>query len=463
MKQLKCCIHESTSIPPEFQRLYFGRKLITNCTNLVNDIPCGSNLNLMVHLKGGGNNYCEICYEKGEYQCTECDNKIFCSDCCTKYHKHPSRSSHKHIIDLNSDQTDLPECSDHCHSDKSTHNDHDDCHLFEDNDSGSEFDISDTPNTSSFFQEASMVMTLAERFNLTRFKEYQKDAILALLSGRDCLISHPTGSGKSLCFTFPAVYENKKTIVVSPTISLMMDQVKNCDEQGIKATYLGSAQLDLSVEDRVLSSNSDTSLIFVTPEWIVKPDKKAKVQRLAQNRQLCMIAIDEAHLYHYWQEFRAAYKQLENLKDEFPSTPIACLTATAPPLVQESILKLLRNPFITKGSINRPNITLSCEALPSNVKRKDFSHFASRVSNILDESQSAIIYTDFIDDVGPIMSKLNEEGIESVAYYGEMDIRSRNESYTRWRNGEVNVIVATSAFSMGINKPDIRHVINQIQ
>ena len=158
-------------------------------------------------------------------------------------------------------------------------------------------------------------------------------------------------------------------LALNPTIKKFLDPPLS---RGIKATYLGSTQLDLSVEDRVLSSNSDTSLIFVTPEWIVKPDKKAKVQRLAQNRQLCMIAIDEAHLYHYWQEFRAAYKQLENLKDEFPSTPIACLTATAPPLVQESKLKLLRNPFITKGSINGPNITLSCEALPSNVKRKDF-------------------------------------------------------------------------------------------
>ena len=434
VKQLKSHIYEKTGIPPEFQRLYLGRKLLTDCTDLVNDVLCDSNLNLFVNLRGGGNN-CEICFENGEYQCIECDRKIICSDCCTKYHKHPSRSSHERIIVLNSDQTfspDLPEHSDHCET--STHNDHDDddCHVFEDNDSGSEFDISDTPNTSKIFQEASMVMTLAEHFNLTRFREYQKDAILALLSGRDCLIAHPTGSGKSLCFTFPAVYENKKTIVVTPTISLMMDQVKNCDERGIKASYLGSAQLDLSVEDQVLSSNSDANLIFVTPEWIVKPDKKAKVQRLAQNQQLCMIAIDEAHLYHYWQEFRVAYKQLESLKEEFPSIPIACLTATAPPLVEESILKLLRNPFITKGSINRPNITLSCEALPSNVKRKDFSHFASQVSNILDESESAIIYTDFIDDVGPIMSKLNEEGIESVAYYGEMDIRSRNESYTRW-------------------------------
>ena len=249
---------------------------------------------------------------------------------------------------------------------------------------------------------------------------------------------------------------------ITPTISLMQDQVKNCEEQQIRAEYLGSAQLDLSMEDRVLSPTSDVNLIFVTPEWISKADKKAKVQKLAKHNQLCMIAIDEAHLYHYWQDFRVAFKQLETLKDEFPSTPIACLTATAPPPVEASILKLLRNPLVTKGSTNRSNISLACEVIPSSIHRKDFSYFASRVSDILSDSECAIIYTDFIDDVGPIMSKLSEERIESVAYYGEMDVKSRNESYMRWRSGEVKVMVATSAFGMGINKLDIRHIIRLV-
>ena len=275
VKQLKSHIYKRTGIPPcripeALLWMQAFNRWHKSCERY------GSNLNLHVNLRGGGNN-CEICFEKDEYQCIECDRKMFCSDCCTKYHKHPSRSSHKRIIVLNSDQSfspDLPKCSDHC---ETTNNDHeDDHHLFEDHDSGSEFDISDTPNTSGFFQEASMIMTLAERFNLTRFREYQKEAILALLSGRDCLIAHPTGSGKSLCFTFPAVYKNKKTIVVTPIISLMMDQVKNCDEQGIKASYLGSAQLELSTEDQVPSLNSDTNLIFVTPEWMAKPDKNLK-------------------------------------------------------------------------------------------------------------------------------------------------------------------------------------------
>ena len=103
VKQLKSHIFEKTGIPPEFQRLYFRCKLLTDGTNLAKDVPCGCNLNLLVNLRGGGNN-CEICFEKGECQCIECNRKMFCSDCSIKYHKHPSRSSHKRIIVLSSDQ-----------------------------------------------------------------------------------------------------------------------------------------------------------------------------------------------------------------------------------------------------------------------------------------------------------------------------------------------------------------------
>ena len=111
-----------------------------------------------------------------------------------------------------------------------------------------------------------------------------------------------------------------------------------------------------------------------------KPEKKAKVQNLARNNQLCMLAVDVAHLYHFWQDFRVAFRQLEDLKTEFPHTPIACLTATAPPSVEESILKLLRDPLVTKGNVDRENITLACEIIPPTVRRKDLSYFADRVS-----------------------------------------------------------------------------------
>ena len=158
-----------------------------------------------------------------------------------------------------------------------------------------------------------------------------------------------------------------------------------------------------------------------------------------------------------WPQFRTSYQQLETLKSDFPTVPLIALTATAPLDVKQSIQKLLRTPLLIKGSVNRPNIFLSCEELPFS-GGKGLSHFAARVSEILDGS-SAIIYTDFIDDIGPIVSELSEYDIDCVAYHGEMDIQSRHTSYSKWRSGETKVMVATSAFGMGIDKPDIRNII----
>ena len=223
------------------------------------------------------------------------------------------------------------------------------------------------------------------------------------LEGHDSLVLQPTGSGKSLCFQFPPIYENKKAIVISPTISLMQDQVTNLREKGIPAIFLGSAQLDKQAESYALQENGEERIIFVTPEWISKPCNKLKLQDLARKNQLSLIAIDEAHLVHQWQEFRPAYKELKMLKNEFLQIPIMLLTATAPPEVQSELISIVRNPYISKGKIDRQNIYFQCEEVESG--DKDFSDFATRVSQLIG-NECAIIYTDFIRHVGPIMSKL---------------------------------------------------------
>ena len=292
--------------------------------------------------------------------------------------------------------------------------------------------------------------TLAETFGLTKFKPFQKEIIKATLDGKDTIVIHPTGSGKSLCFQFPPVYQQKKAIVISPTISLMQDQATNLTSKGIKATYLGSAQINKKVEVEAFTPHNEDRVIFVTPEWISKDENKAKVQRLVDADMLSVIAIDEAHLFYQWQEFRHAYKELETLKFQL------ILTATAPPSVESSMHQLVRSPVISKTSINRPNIFLQCEEIPSD--EDSLSIFATRVSQII-QDECSIIYTDFINDIGPIMSKLEEQGISSVAYYGELDAKSRYESYMKWKTDEVKVMVATSAFGMGINKHDIRHIV----
>jgi len=214
--------------------------------------------------------------------------------------------------------------------------------------------------------------------------------------------------------------------------------------------------LDKQAESYALQENGEERIIFVTPEWISKPCNKSKLQDLASKNQLSLIAIDEAHLVHQWQEFRPAYKELKALKNEFLQIPIMLLTATAPPEVQSELISIVRNPYISKGNIDRQNIYFQCEEVESG--DKDFSDFATRVSQLIG-NECAIIYTDFIRHVGPIMSKLEEHGIDSVAYYGEMDPKSRTESYMRWKSGDVNVMVATTAFGMGINKPNIRHIV----
>ncbi len=320
-----------------------------------------------------------------------------------------------------------------------------------------EFPFPSSPSLDDAFQEATMVATLAETFSLTHFKGFQKDVIKATLEGRDSIVLQPTGSGKSLCFQFPPIYENKKAVVISPTISLMQDQVTNLRNKGISSIFLGSAQLDKQAESKALLEGGEERIIFVTPEWISHPNNKSKLRDLENKKQLSLIAIDEAYLVQQWQEFRPAYKELKALKEEFRQTPIMLLTATAPPEIESELQTLVRNPHVSKGVVDRPNIYFQCEEMESN-DSKDFSYFARRVSEVIG-NECAIIYTDFISHVGPIMSKLAEHGIDSVAYYGEMDPRSRTESYMKWKNGEVSVMVATTAFGMGINKPDIRHIV----
>ena len=221
-----------------------------------------------------------------------------------------------------------------------------------------EYDQIFSSATDEMIEHATFVVTLAENFKLTSFKPFQKDIIKAVLDGKDALVIYPTGSGKSLCFLFPPVYKEQKAIVVTPTISLMQDQVQKLMTMGIYATYLGSAQFDKQVESVSLE------LIFVTPEWIARATNVSKLRALVQANQLLLIAIDEAHLYSEWSDFRTAFSDLKNIKFDFPITPLMALTATATPDVEEELKNaVLCNPVIQKVSMNRPNVALHVEEL----------------------------------------------------------------------------------------------------
>ena len=319
-------------------------------------------------------------------------------------------------------------------------------------------DIFNSSSADDSFEHATLIATLAERFSLTAFKPFQKMIINAALEGPDTMVVHPTGSGKSLCFQFPPVYQNKKAVIITLTISLMQDQVQKLNKMGIPATFVGSAQLDKRIENGAFAPDSKEALILVTPEWVAKCTNRARLHSLVQVGKLSLIAIDEAHLFTEWNDFRSAFSELRKLKTEFGTVPIMALTATATKKVEDDIKLLLRNPVTSKSSMNRQNITLRAEEIAHNSSLPRAVQFAKRAAEII-QSTSSIIYTDFIKDIGPIVSALEEVGVEAVGYHGEMDAPSRHESYMRWKSGQVQTIVATKAFGMGIDKPDIRHVV----
>ena len=146
-------------------------------------------------------------------------------------------------------------------------------------------------------------------------------------------------------------------------IKTQQDQVTNLKVKNINAVYQSSGQLDKKAEYDAFLLHSEYSIVFVTPEWIFKEENLAKIQQLVEVERLSLIAINEAHLFHLWQEFWHSYKKLENLKVEFPNTPLMILTATASDVVETSVLQLVHSPMISKGSINRSNIFLQCEEL----------------------------------------------------------------------------------------------------
>ena len=198
-------------------------------------------------------------------------------------------------------------------------------------------EIFNSPSLDESFKHATVIATLAEKFNLTSLKPFQKTIIDAVLDGKDTLVIQPTGSGKSLCFQYPPVYLNKKAIIVTPTISLMQDQVHKLNSIGISSVFLGSAQLDKQVEVQALQPESKDLVVFVTPEWISKPVNQSRIHSLIECNKLALIAIDEAHLLTEWNDFRKAFNELKRLKTEFPTVPLMALTATATLAVKEEI------------------------------------------------------------------------------------------------------------------------------
>ncbi|KAL5562840.1 hypothetical protein UlMin_032587 [Ulmus minor] len=294
------------------------------------------------------------------------------------------------------------------------------------------------------------------------FRPNQREVINATMSGCDVFVLMPTGGGKSLTYQLPAIICPGITLVICPLVSLIQDQIMHLLQANIPATYL-SANMEWSEQQEILrelmSDYCKYKLLYVTPEKVAKSDVLLRhLESLHSRELLARIVIDEAHCVSQWgHDFRPDYQGLGILKQKFPKTPVLALTATATASVKEDVVQALGlvNCIVFRQSFNRPNLRYS--VIPKTKKcLDDIDKFIKE--NHYDEC--GIIYCLSRNDCEKVAEKLQDCGHKAAFYHGTMDSTLRAFVQKQWSKDEINVICATVAFGMGINKPDVRFVIH---
>jgi ATP-dependent DNA helicase RecQ len=315
---------------------------------------------------------------------------------------------------------------------------------------------SKTSSTSSI----DLTAKLQEYFGFDSFKGTQEAIINSVLSGKDTFVIMPTGGGKSLCYQLPALISEGVAIVVSPLIALMKNQVdliRGYSSSDNVAHFLNStlSKKEIKVVKDDLSSGR-TKLLYVAPETLTKQENLDFFREL----KVSFFAVDEAHCISEWgHDFRPEYRRLREMMDQINSeVPIIALTATATPKVQSDIVKnlYLRDPNIFISSFNRPN--LYYEIQPKVKKDQTVKNITRFI--LQNKGKSGIIYTLNRKTTEELASILAANGIKAVAYHAGLDSKLRAERQDKFLNEDVQVIVATIAFGMGIDKPDVRFVIH---
>ena len=294
---------------------------------------------------------------------------------------------------------------------------------------------------------------LKKYFGYDAFRPLQDDIINHVLERRDTLVLMPTGGGKSLCFQLPALMFDGITIVISPLISLMKDQVDALQANGISASYINSTldrETIASIQDDAASGT--LKILYLAPERLATPSFLQWLKTLT----ISLIAIDEAHCISEWgHDFRPDYRNLSSLRIIFPAVPVIALTATATERVRLDIIRhlALRDHQAFISSFNRPNLNYAVQP-----KAGSFPRLVDLLKK--NHDSSAIIYCFSRKDTENIASKLRHHGLHALPYHAGLDHNVRRKTQDQFIRDEVRIIVATIAFGMGIDKPDVRLVIH---